>query len=433
MPDIDASLQGVHWVRTSRERFDATSGDVGTDHDLVVIGAGYAGLSIARHASELGQRVLLLEAGRVGCGASGRNGGIVVPHFPGGMAVEDVEALHGRQRSDRLADLVANGAAWLFDEIRRLGISCDAEQNGWFQPAHSNRALNKVERVYRGWASRGADVEWLDAAAIREKTGAPGYLGGWFGKTGGTLNPFALAQGLARVCQGHGVCILEDTTVKELRADGADHVVKTSRGDFRARKVVIATNGYTPALAPGLRQSVIPVRLYQTMTRPLTEEEMHSVLPGRQCFTDLRKSGGFARYDSENRLMSGGAVFVTAQRRRYGIRHAQRRIGDLFPHLAGIEITDYWEGYCGLTESALPSIARIDRNVFALIGFSTRGVVLSQTLGREMAQLLAETKQEADLPLPICPVRPIPLQALKAFLGSYAFPIYQARDRLGLS
>lgn len=433
MPDIDASMQGVHWVRTSKERFEAPTSAASADHDLVVIGAGYAGLSIARHAADLGQSVLLLEAGRVGCGASGRNGGIVVPHFPGGVAVEDVEALHGRARSDRLADLVAGGAAWLFDEIRRLGIACDAEQNGWFQPAHSDRAMKKVERVYRGWASRGADVEWLDAAAIRERTGAPGYLGGWFGRTGGTLNPFALAQGLARVCLAQGVCILEDTAVQGLRADGPAQIVKTSRGEFRARKVVIATNGYTPALAPGLGQSVIPVRLYQTLTRPLTEEEMRGVLPRRQCFTDLRKSGGFARYDSENRLMSGGAVFVGAEPRRYGVRHSERRIADLFPHLAGIEITDYWQGFCALTESALPAIERLDRNVFALIGFSTRGVVLSQTLGREIAQVLAETKPEADLPLPIGPVKRIPLQAIKTFLGGYAFPIYQARDRLGLS
>lgn len=433
MQRLDASLHGVHWLRTSKESYQITSSAGASDFDLVVIGAGFCGLSIARHVAKDGLAVLLIEAGRVGCGASGRNGGIAVPHFPGGMAVEDVENLHGKARAGQLADLVSGGAKWLFDEIRQHQIRCDAEQNGWLQPAHSELALGKIKRIYNGWKQRGADIEWLTAPQIEERTGATCYLGGWFGRTGGTLNPYALAQGLARIAIAQGVVLVEDAPVTNVRKDGAFQVVETPSGSYRGKTVVFATNGYTPGLFPNLKQSVIPVRLYQSFTRPLTDDEQAKVMPSRQTFTDLRKSGGFVRYDVENRILSGGAVFMGANRRKYGIRHSKRRIADIFPALAGIDITEYWEGYCALTESSLPSIELLDENVFAVIGFSTRGVVLTQTLGREFAAFLAGKKSEAELPLPIGPAQSIPLQAIKAFLGGFAFPAYQARDRLGLS
>jgi glycine/D-amino acid oxidase-like deaminating enzyme len=434
MSGIDPSMAGVHWARTSQEPTFANSETaVKTEYDLAVIGAGFCGLSIAMRASRQGLSVVVLEAGTVGCGASGRNGGFAVPHFPGSMSIDDAAHMLGRERAERLARIVAGGPGYVFDLIRQHEIRCEPEQLGWIQPAHSEKSLGKVRRVFEAWRSRGYDVEWLDAGALHERTGATGYLGGWYGRSGGVVNPYALAQGLARVTREQGTDIRQNEEVVSLTADGPAQILRTSKAEYRARKVVFATNGYTPGLVPGLVRSVIPIRLFHVFTRPLTKAERQATLPARIPFTDLRKSGGFARYDAENRIISGGAVFAAANARAYGERHTMRRIAEIFPQLRGIEIDSYWEGSCALTDAALPAIQQVRDNVFSVIGFSTRGVALSQTLGREVADLLAETKTEAEMPVRLGPVQRIAMQPLKALIGGYAFAAFQVRDRLGLT
>ena len=433
MSRIDRSMDGVRWVNTSKEpAFVGTRATPAAEYDLAVVGGGYCGLSIALHAAQLGLSVVLIEAGAIGCGASGRNGGFAVPHYPGGLTTEDLYGSLGKERAERLARLVADGPTFVFNQIKDLGIRCDAEQVGWIQPAHSERSLQKVQRVYESWRRRGIEVKWLNAGEVHERTGAQGYIGGWFQSTGGTVNPYALTQGLARAAAERGVHIYEGANVIGVSSSGATKIVQTQATGYKARKVVFATNAYTPGLYPGLAQSVIPVRLYHCLTRPLTDVERSVTLPSRSPFTDLRKSGGFARLDVDGRLVAGGAVFVACDR-SYGNRHATHRVSEIFPHLRGIEIEYYWEGYCALTDAFVPAIQRLDDNVYSVIGFSTRGVALTQTLGREMAHFLAETKTEADMPVRVGPVQRIFMQPVKAFLGGFAFPVYKARDHLGLT
>ena len=433
MSRIDPSLANVHWAATSKEpTFTGTNATPLLEYDLAVVGGGFCGLSIALHAAREGLSVVLLEAGSVGCGASGRNGGYAVPHFPSSVTTEDLYEVLGKDRAERLAALVAGGPTFVFDLIKELDIHCDPEQVGWIQPAHSEKSLAKVDRAFQSWRSRGINVEWLDADEVSRRTGAVGYIGGWFGKTGGLVNPYALVQGLARTATQFGAHIFENATVVGIDSSGAAKVVKTDRAEFTARKVVFATNAHTPHLYPGLDRSVIPVRLYHCITRPLTPEELRVTLPARTPFTDLRKSGGFARLTADNRLLPGGAVFVAGDQ-NYGYRHAKHRIAELFPHLRDIQIDQYWEGYCALTEASIPAIQELETNVYSVIGFSTRGVALAQTLGREMALLMAEKKTEAEMPVRVGPVQKIFLQPVKQFLGGYTFPVYKARDRLGLT
>ncbi len=431
---IEPTMGGVRWIETNKEPVYIDKGaSPKAEYDLIVIGAGYCGLSVALQAAKQGLSVALLEAGTVGCGASGRSGGFVVPHFPGGLTADDLIKPFGKARAERLAALIAGGPSYVFDLIREHDIKCDPEQPGWIQPAHSTKSLKRVKKAYNSWRNRGVDVEWLNAAALHERTGASGYVGGWYRSTGGTVNPYALALGLARVVSDQGVHIREGAAVTSIRRDGAAQIVTSEAGEYKAQKVAITTNGYTPALYPGLQQSVIPLRLYHVMTRPLLDNERGVTMPSRIPFTDLRKSGGFIRLDVENRVVSGGAVFNAGNQPAYGKHHAQARIAEIFPQLKGIEIEHYWEGYCALTDAFLPAIQQLDHNVYSVVGFSTRGVALTQTLGREMALFLAEKKTADEMPVRVCPVERIFMQGTKQLLGGLAFPVFQARDALGLT
>ena len=434
MAHIDGNMKDVFWAATSKEPpFQEDLSKRKSEYDIAVVGGGYCGLSIALHAAKAGSSVVVLEAATVGCGASGRNGGFVVPHFPGGMTVDDAIGVVGKEKGERLGQLVAGGPSFVFDQIRSLGIQCDAEQNGWLQPAHSEKALAKVTRAYQSWKTRGVDAQWLDADQIANRTGAVGYLGGWYRRTGGTVNPYALAVGLARSAQKLGVDLREQSAVTAIRSEGNTKVLRTKDDEIRARKVVFATNGYTPGLYPRLAQSVIPIFLYHGFTRPLTAEEQKTILPTRVCFTDLRKSGGFSRYSPDSRIIIGGAIFRPSNHRAYSERHSLRRISELFPQLHNLEVSSFWTGWCALTDAYLPAIQRLEPNVYSLIGFSTRGVALAQTLGKEIASFLLETKTESEMPVRVGEIQQISMQPIKTLFGGFAFPAYQLRDALRLS
>jgi glycine/D-amino acid oxidase-like deaminating enzyme len=425
-------MEGVLWADTSKEpRFQGGAVSDAERYDLVIVGGGYCGLSTALHASRLGLSVALLEASAIGCGASGRNGGYVVPALPGAKTIEDLHDAIGKARASKLATLVSEGPDYVFNQIREYNIQCDPDEVGWMQPAHSERAIVKARKAYESWRDKGLPVQWLSGQEVLERSGSPGYLGGWYCSKGGVLNPFAYAQGIAKAAAAAGAEIYEGHEVLGVTRAGSDQIVKTKRRDFRAKKVVFATNGYSPGFYPGVAQSVIPIRLFQVFTRPLTLQEQKTVMPSRIPFTDLRKSGGFGRLDASARLTSGGAVF--AGNRAYGERHCAHRIAELFPQLGPIEIERYWEGYCALTDDGIPAIQRLDDNVYSAVGFSTRGVALANTLGRELAALIAESKTEEQMPVRVGGVKKIFLQPLKTILGGYAFPVYKARDGLRIT
>ena len=159
----DPAADGVSWAQTSKEEAVSTIPPVdGAQYDVAVVGGGFCGLAAALQTARAGMSVALFEAGVVGAGASGRTGGLVVPHFPGGISLSSVRDLLGARKGDALGELVAQGPSRVFDMVREYQIQCDAEQKGWVQPAHSSKSLPKVRKVYDDWKGFGADVEWLD-------------------------------------------------------------------------------------------------------------------------------------------------------------------------------------------------------------------------------------------------------------------------------
>lgn len=434
---IDSKLKGVVWKRTLRETaltFPALAGEESAD--LVVVGAGFCGLNAALAAARAGQNVVLIEAGIVGSGASGRNGGYNVPHFPGAMTPSAVEAMIGPRKGRALSELVLGGAEQVFRQIDSYQIACSPVQHGWVQPAHSEASLARVRKAHDEWKAWGAEVTWLTPGDLSARLGAAGYIGGWFNPSGGTLNPYGLTIGLGRAATQEGVRIFEHSPVDGIEEGPGGVTVKAGAGRVRARRVIVATNAYTGDFLPEVQRATVPVYLYHAATRPLRAELRASILPGGECFTDLRKSGGFGRLDDDGRLISGGAVFAFGDRLAYGIAHARNRMRQLFPQLteADTAFEDYWEGYCAVTESYLPHVQRLGKEVFAVVGFSTRGVNLAQNLGRLVGEFAAGRRGLDEVPVAVVEQRrDIPMWALKVRAARLVFPFYQAKDRLGLS
>ena len=434
---IDPTLNGVIWKKTLKEEvrtYPPLDGEI--EVDVAVVGAGYCGLNAAIHAAKNGAKVALLEAGIIGNGASGRNGGYNVPHFPGALTPSAVSQTLGARKGKALSELVLSGADAVFRQAEEFQINCSAVQNGWLQPAHSDAALGRIRKVFDEWKAFGADVEWRSAADVSDLIGARGYIGGWSNASGGTVNPYGLAIGLGRVADQLGVKLFEKTPV-----DGIDEVpqgvsVRSGRNVVRAKMVIVATNAHSGDFMPQVQRSAVPVYLYHVATRPLREELRKEIMKTSLCFTDLRKSGGFGRLDPVGRLISGGAVFAVGDKQAYGERHARNRLKLLFPQLTDedVQLESYWEGYCAVTDTYLPHIQRVSPNVFGVVGFSTRGVNLAQNLGRVVGEFAAGKRGLDDVPVSVVERRSdVGYWPIKVRAARLIFPFYQAKDRLGMT
>ena len=202
--------------------------------DVAVVGGGLTGLSAALHLLEKGAQVVVIEANEIGSGASGRNGGFVVPHFA--RAEPDDVVRNLGEGGERLVRLVGNSADALFELVARLGIECDAAQRGWYQAAHSAAAWRMLEMRAAQWARHGQSVGVHDAASTSRLTGTHGYFGSWSNPSGGTVHPLKLVHGLAAAVLARRGEIRENCSVERLTRTANGWQLATVDGEVSASR-----------------------------------------------------------------------------------------------------------------------------------------------------------------------------------------------------
>ncbi|MBL8590375.1 MAG: FAD-binding oxidoreductase [Methylobacteriaceae bacterium] len=397
--------------------------------DVAIVGAGFTGLSTALHLRERGARVVVVEAVEPGHGASGRNNGQVIPTLTR-LEPDDLVARYGAA-GDRFADLVRDCAALLFDLTRRHAIAAEAEQTGWIQPAHSPGRLKISEKRVRQWGARGAPVELLSRDDVARMTGSPIWSGGFWNRSGGHVNPLALARGLACAALAAGAAIHSRTPAMRIAREAGKWRVETPGGALRADGLLLATNAYSSefasALAPDIAREVVPVLSWQMATTPLGDNVRRAILPGRQAVSDTHGDLYFMRWDARGALISGGALVVPAN----GAARLRARIGArlrrVFPQLGDVEFSHVWNGYIGMTDDYGPRLHRLGPNGYAWVGCNGRGVGLAAALGREFAAALSG-EDESRLALPFSAVRPLPLHGLVRRVAPLMLLDYRRRD-----
>src|SRR5881227_4280645 len=218
--------------------------------DVVIIGAGFTGLSTALHLREAGVDVAIVEAMEPGWGASGRNNGQVIPTLSR-PDPQDIIAKHGAV-GERFVALLRDSASTLFDVARRYQIEAEQEQTGWVQPVHSPGRIKIAERRVRQWSKLGAPVELLSRDQTRAMLGSDAWFGGFWNRTGGQINPLALSRGLARAVLERGVRIYERSPAVSFERQNERWVVRTDNGEISGRALVVATNAYTGEFSKSL-------------------------------------------------------------------------------------------------------------------------------------------------------------------------------------
>jgi len=397
--------------------------------DVAIVGAGFTGLSAALALAERGRSVVLIEAAAVGWGASGRNNGQVIPTMTG--AEPDTMAAAFGEVGERFAQLVADSASNLFDLVRRHAIACEAEQTGWFQPAHSPGRVRLSAARVEAWGRRGAPVRLLDKAETAALVGSSDWYGGMLNTSGGHVNPLALARGLADAAVAAGVRLYEGTPATSLEKTAAGWVVTVPKGRIVADRVLLATNGYTdwfaPDLAPRVARSLIPVLSWQMATEPQPEAVRATVLPGRQALSDTHGDLRFFRWDARGRLVTGGALILPVDGAARLRRLVGERLSKIFPQMGVPRFEYVWNGRIGMTADRMPRFHRLGDGLWTWEACNGRGVALSNALGRVFADAL-DGVAEKDLAVPLTPVRPYPFHGIATLVAPTMLAWYRFKD-----
>src|SRR5579859_1729487 len=393
--------------------------------DLVVIGGGCTGLSAALHAAQRGYRVVLLEGGRIGWGASGRNGGQIIPGLRQGP--RQLAKLYGREEAKRLFALAVSARDLVAGLIEKFAIPCDLALTGHLH-AEVSADLDSLKREAE-FARDAMDyphLAVLDKTQLAEELTSSHYSGALLDRQGGHFHPLNYALGLAKAAQDLSVTIYEDSPVIDLIYK--DKVIaKTARGSVTARHGVLACDALLGKLNPGLAGRIMPIASHVVTTAPLSPEQVP--IRHNHAVSDSYFSVNYYRMTADNRLLFGGGERYFPRNTNQIEPIVRKPLEKIFPQLRGIPIEHAWGGMVSVTTSRLPDIGRLGPLFYAQ-GYSGQGAILSTLAGKLLADALAGTAEQFDLMSKIAP-SPFPGgTALRTPLHVLGMIWYGLRDRL---
>lgn len=366
-------------TRNDTTQFPALAADARAD--LVVVGGGATGLSAALHAVQAGLSVVVLEGGRIGFGASGRNGGQIIPGLRKGAA--DLVGLYGHERARALFDLALEARRLVLGLIDRYAIDCELRLTGHLLGAVKASQLRDFDREAAALQTvMGYDAQVLRAADSRQRVDTA-YHGALFDAGGGHFHTFNYTLGLARAASSAGVRIVEHSPAVGLARTRTGVTVTTPHGAIDARHAVLAGDALLAGLSRRVEGRIMPVANYIVTTAPLATAA--ALIPGDVAVSDARFVVNYYRRTPDGRLMFGGGERYTRRPPADIAAFVRPFLERTFPQLRGVALDHAWGGLVSVTRSRLPDIGR-DGPVLWAHGYSGQGAILS-TLG---GALLAE-------------------------------------------
>ena len=393
------------WYAASANPFPAQprlAGDVAAD--VVVVGGGYTGLSAALHAAEAGFSVVLVEANRIGWGASGRNGGQMIPGMR--WSALDLADSFGDNQAARLLEVANTAGEGVRSRIARHAIACDLVY-GHFQaaakPAHFAQMQRELALLDRLVGYEGASI--VSAADVERYVASTRYHGGLYDRNGGHLHPLNYALGLADAARAAGVQIFEGSPVIAMDHQGPV-IATTAAGRVTARYGVLACDAFIGSIDQKLGRMTMPVANYNVATAPLGEQQAAALIPSGAAVADSKFVLNYFRMSADNRLIFGGGEKYTPTPPRDLAGFVRPYLEQVFPQLAGVQIDHAWGGLVGVTLNRLPRFGRIGNSFYAF-GWSGHGVLLTTLAGELIADAMRGTAERFDL-FAALPGRPFP-------------------------
>jgi len=397
--------------------------------DVCIVGAGFTGMSAALELLERGLSVVVLEAARVGWGASGRNGGQIVNGYSRDLDV--ITSRYGAAAGRAIGAMAMEGGDIIRSRVEKYNIACDLVDGGLFVAltAKQMRGLAHDKKIWAQYGQPG--FELLDRPGLAPHVTSSRYVGGLLDLKGGHLHPLNLVQGEAAAVESLGGRIFEDSRVVAVDT-GSAPVVKTATGEVRAKNVLVCCNAYIGDLLPEIGHKIMPVSTQVLATEPLGANLAERLLPSNVCVEDANYVLDYYRRTPDHRIIYGGGIVYGGQDPESIRAKILPNMLKTFPELRDARIDYAWSGNFALTLTRFPQIGRLSPNVYYSHGCSGHGVTTTHLLGRLVAEAIAGAPSRFDI-LANLPYYPFPggkmLRVPLTVLGSW---YYRTRDKLGI-
>lgn len=388
MPDKNTLKHTSYWLETVEKSAFQSPGELPGEVDVAIIGGGYTGLSCARTLAKSGMRVAVLERETIGWGASSRNAGITGCGLKASMRtiIQRYGTAYGKifwQKSLEALDIIR-------ELVEVEGVDCNWTSPGdlcvAYKPSHYDGFKSRAE-----WhaAHLGHQLRLIPPAELRSEIGSDAFFGGILDEHGAGLNPARLVFGLAMVAQKYGAQLFESAGVNLVEEKSAGYVLHTRLGSVKADQILVATNGYTDQLVPGLASKIFPGGSYSIVTAPLGADLQAEISPNGRVFWDSKWFLNYFRLTPDGRLLWGGrnnlSTGLDLEKSASLLRKGMLRA---FPQLEKVQITHAWTGQLGLTFDLMPHIGRRG-DIYYAFGYGGHGLHTAILLGKEVAQLMS--------------------------------------------
>ena len=417
---------GSYYAATVNHVTDFAPLNGAQEADVCVVGAGFTGISTALHLAERGYKVHVVEANRVGWGASGRNGGQII----GGIAGEkNIARHHGRDVEELFSELRWAGHEIIRERVDKYGIQCDLKP-GYLDVAIKQRHLRDFEADYERLEKAGFphELRLLSREETQETIGTDAYLGALLNMGNGHLHPLNLCIGEAMAAVSLGATIYEQSPVTRIEKGARPRVV-TEHGSVTADAVVLAGNAYH-FLEKKLRGIMFPVNSFIIATEPLSDDVVATINPQDLAICDPNFVLQYFRLSADKRLLFGARLNYFGDDPDYIMQRHRRKMAKLYPQLADVRLDYAWGGTIGVTLNRVPLLGRIAPNVFYSQGYSGHGVNVTHLAGRIMADAVGGTLEQFDL---FADVKPLVIPGAHTFsrpMVALGVLYYQIKDRL---
>ena len=362
--------------------------------DVAIVGSGYTGLSCARVLANAGMSVAVLDQNSIGSGASSRNGGMATPGLK--QDIFKIKKVYGMKYAQEFWKSSVDAIDLIDAIIKEDKIECDWERNGHCSLAFKQSHFDGFSE-YADWLEKemGHNKLIVPKGKIREEIGTDSYYGGLSDELSGGLQPAKYVHGLAKAVADRGVGLFEHTRVDAVIENNGAFILKTKKGDLATKKVVIATNGYTDLMVPGLKPKVFSVGSYILVSEPLPLDLQNKLSPKRRMFYDSKWFINYFRLTSDGRMLWGGRNDLSTN---LDLDESAAILKDevctIFPELHDYNFTHSWTGKLGITFDLMPHIGEINGIHYAL-GYGGHGLSIATYLGTELGLLMTGQKDRS--------------------------------------